>query len=95
MARKAAEAKRLPTREPHPAAASLPGEADGAGIPQLSIPEVIHLVAAARSNPIGGLLGRGSHQRGHVDALVAEVGVAVGQVTNHQPCPNSPRQPVP
>eukprot|EP00969_Alexandrium_andersonii_P341651 15101452-Alexandrium_andersonii.AAC.1 len=66
----------MPAGEPHPAAASLPGEADGAGGPRLSIPGVIHLEAAACSDPVRGLLGRGSRQREHVDALVVEAGVA-------------------
>eukprot|EP00969_Alexandrium_andersonii_P006351 275477-Alexandrium_andersonii.AAC.1 len=69
----------MPAGEPHPAAASLAREADGAGAPRLSIPGVIHLEAAARSDPIRGLLGRRSCQREHVDALVVEAGVAVGQ----------------
>eukprot|EP00969_Alexandrium_andersonii_P063465 2795208-Alexandrium_andersonii.AAC.1 len=65
MARKAAEAKRTPAGEPQPAAASLSREAEGAGIPRLSIPGVVHLEAAARSDPIRGLLGRRSRQREH------------------------------
>eukprot|EP00969_Alexandrium_andersonii_P255716 11303620-Alexandrium_andersonii.AAC.1 len=83
----------MPAGEPHPAAASLSREADGAGIPRLSVPGVGHLEAAARSDPIRGLLGRRSRQWGHVDALIVEARVAVGQVANHQPCPNSPSQP--
>eukprot|EP00969_Alexandrium_andersonii_P212743 9393847-Alexandrium_andersonii.AAC.1 len=74
MARKAAEVKRMPAGEPHPAAAGLAREADGVGLPRLSIPGVIHLVPAAGSDPIRGLLGRRSRQREHVDALVVEAG---------------------
>eukprot|EP00969_Alexandrium_andersonii_P228734 10102486-Alexandrium_andersonii.AAC.1 len=87
MARKAAEVKRMPTRKPQPTAASLPGEADGAGIPRLRVPGIIHLVAAARSDPVRGLLGGGGRQPEHVNALAVEAGVAVGQVTDRQPCP--------
>eukprot|EP00969_Alexandrium_andersonii_P215699 9527397-Alexandrium_andersonii.AAC.1 len=33
--------------------------------------------------------------RERVDALIVEAGVAVGQVSNRQPCPDRPSQPVP